>query len=297
MRTIGAAVCSILVAFFAAGAAAQENPELGEVGEPPAAAGGQPQATGQFGAAGTGSATWGTAPASTPEFEEPDAASVEGESDHSKVAGHFGVGFFGVMDVPVFSCLGDLACPILPPGASATVSAPTVGLRYWLDEGMAIEAALGLGISSQSVETTMGMTTAVTPLESTTAFGLHGGLPLALAHSGHFVFQLVPELNFAIASGSLENPTDSQQNWDLSGLLFEIGGRVGGEIHFGFIDIPQLSLQGTVGLRLRVESRSAERATPATTHDQSTTSVGTNLGGEPWDIFTGSITAIYYFVD
>jgi hypothetical protein len=80
---------------------------------------------------------------------------------------------------------------------------------------------------------------------------------------------------------------------DLSGLLLEIGARAGAEIHFGFMDLPNLSLQGTVGLVVRHESRTV---TPPGGMDFSvgSTVLQTTVGNEPWDIFTGNITAIYY---
>lgn len=311
MRNVGR-VFGFGMWLVAAAAAAQANPELGEVGGPGGAMGPAPmgapmqpgpqmQGGGQMQGGAQMGGGWGApaqmAPAA-PEFEAPEEPAVPGSDDHAAVAGHFGVGFFGVQNIPILSCTNDLACAGMSLDATQSVPAPTVGLRYWLDDGMAIEGALGLGISSGSFETSdMTMMTTVTPIESGTAFALHGGLPLALAHSGHFVFEVVPQINFGIATGSLEDPVMATQSWDLSGMLIEIGGRVGAEIHFGFIDIPQLALQGTLGLGVRLESRGATRSMPTTKHDQSSTSIGTNVGDEPWDIFTGNITAIYYFID
>lgn len=274
---------------IAATATAQVNPELGEVG---GSGGAQAQAG------------WGgqTPPAAPPApGVVPYAGPVEPETpatgDHAAVVGHFGVGFFGVQSIPVMSCSNDLGCGGTSRDVTQSVSAPTIGVRYWLDPTLAIEAALGVGIASRSVETTDAGGTTPEPVESTTALALHGGVPIALAHGGHFVFEVVPQLNFGLAFGSLEDAGASAASWDLSGMLVEIGGRVGAEIHFGFIDIPQLALQGTLGLGLRIESRGAERTTPARQHDQSATLIGTSVGDEPWDIFTGGITAIYYFTD
>jgi hypothetical protein len=221
-----------------------------------------------------------------PDGSMPPEAASPSESDHAAVVGHFGVGFFGVQTVPVMGCdTGAVLCAAV---GDATVSAPTIGARYWLSEGLGIEAALGLNVTSSEAGALQ-----------TSAFGfaLHGGVPLALAHSGHFVFQVVPQINFGIASGSYEVPGTTS---DVSGLLIEAGAKAGAEIHFGFIDIPQLSLQGTVGLMVRHESRSADTTagTPAVTAtvEQSQTLFGTTVDDEPWDIFIGSITAVYYFM-
>jgi hypothetical protein len=219
----------------------------------------------------------------------PDAGYQESapvsDSDHAAVVGRFGVGFFGVLAVPIMAC--DTAAALCAALGNGSAPAPSIGLRYWLSEGMGIEAALGLNITSSEAG-----------VLQTGAFALavHGGVPLALAHSGHFVFQIVPQLNFGIASGSYEVPGTTA---DVSGLLIEAGAKAGAEIHFGFIDLPQLSLQGTVGLMVRHESRSVDTTTAlpmaTTTAEQSQTFFGTGVDGEPWDIFTGAIAAVYYF--
>jgi hypothetical protein len=211
-------------------------------------------------------------------------AAASGDSDHAGVVGRFGVGFFGVLAVPVMGC--DPMMPLCAALGNGSVSAPTIGMRYWLNDSLGIEAALGLNVTSGEFGTIA---------TSAFAVALHGGVPLALAYSGHFVFEVVPQLNFGIASGSHEIVGTVA---DVSGLLIEAGAKAGAEIHFGFIDIPQLSLQGTVGILVRHESRSAETvvgtAAPIVA-EQSQTFFGTGVDGDPWDIFTGSIAAVYYF--
>jgi hypothetical protein len=263
---------------FAAGASAQADPEGGDVGAS-ASGSGSISAGGQFG---------GTAP-TPPPTTEPAAEPIEedltpGESDHSAVVGRLGVGFFGVQTLPL---LDPAALPMIN---NQDLSAPTIGARYWLSESLGIEAALGLAIGSGDFEPPAGGTTST----SSFGFALHGGVPLALAHSGHFVFEVVPVLNFGIASGSIEVPAGmGTATTDVSGLLFEVGCKVGAEIHFGFIDLPDLSLQGTLGLTIRHESRSIEPMGGGAT-DISQTTVSTGVDGEPWDVFTGNIAAIYY---
>jgi hypothetical protein len=78
----------------------------------------------------------------------------------------------------------------------------------------------------------------------------------------------------------------------------DIGARAGAELHFGFIDVPQLSLQGGVGLAFAIDNTSASNfsgSDPAEEFEDKTTSFGTTLAGNPWDIFTGNISALYYF--
>lgn len=266
--------------------AAQVNPEAGDTGA-------QGQVGGQFQGGVQAQGGWSPAPAPAPAPLDPMAPPppVEdtvvppepeetGTSDHSAQVGHFGVGFFGVRELPVTQC--ESATCAMP--SAGNVSAPTIGARYWLSEGLGVEAALGLNVTSAESG----------PLETSIfGFALHGGVPLALAHSGHFVFQLVPQINFGITSGSYEVTGVAPVKADVSGFLIEVGATVGAEIHFGFMGLPQLSLQATVGLMLRSESRNVE--TGAGEVDQSALTIGTNVDGEPWDIFSETITAIYYF--
>jgi hypothetical protein len=281
-----ACLAAMLLALGSSAAHAQANPELGETGGAAAGGGVQADTSGSTG----GQATWQPPTSSQVEAANDDqpaegAEPAPGDTDHASVVGRFGVGFFGVLSVPVMGCAGAGCTDV-----TGSVSAPTIGIRYWLQPGMGIEAALGIGIQSGSSETVTaaGATTVDDP--SFTAFALHGGLPLVFAESQHFAFELVPELNFGFATGSLDTPASST---DLGGMMFELGARVGAEIQFGFIDIPQLALQGTVGLHLTLQSRSSSNG--PNEFNTSALRFGTSLQGEPWDIFTGGLTAIYYF--
>jgi hypothetical protein len=210
------------------------------------------------------------------------------DTDHGSVVGHFGVGFFGVLAVPVGGLDQDG-----DPDNGATVSAPTIGIRYWLQDALAIEAALGIGIQSGGTTIETGNATTHANGPSVFALALHGGLPLVFAASKHFAFEVIPELNIGFSTGGIDDETMANQDRDLSGFLFEIGGRVGAEIQFGFIDIPQLALQATVGLHLRYEGRGQSVGDEDISNSQFR--FGTTVQDEPWEIFGGNISAIYYF--
>jgi hypothetical protein len=73
---------------------------------------------------------------------------------------------------------------------------------------------------------------------------------------------------------------------------------VGGEIQFGFIGVPQLSLIGSVGLRFEYDKLTSE-AIPATgaftVHSNTTAwSLSTTVNDTPWGIFTTNVGALYY---
>jgi hypothetical protein len=213
----------------------------------------------------------------------PQAAAVAGSSDHDSVVGRLAIGYLGRDRINIA-------------GAGSTadgvdgIATPIIGVRYWLSDMLGIDAGLGFGIGSSSVDD--GMTDTDGP--STKVFLLHGGVPLSLASAGHFSFQVVPELNVAFASRS-QTITAGGMDTDVSagGFHLDVGARAGAEIHFGFIDVPQLSLQGGVGIRLNMDSTSTDNGTVETSASRFT--FNTTVGDNPWNIFTSNVAALYYF--
>jgi hypothetical protein len=289
MRTRVRSICAVGLWLIAGSASAQVNPEEGDVG---VHVQGQTSTTQT-----TTTQAWpaGTQPAPAARTTRTTTESTTTtttipnrfrDTDHGSVVGHFGVGFFGVLSVPV-------AGPGATPDFERSVSAPTLGVRYWMQDWLGIEAALGLGIESSgtTVETEDGTATANGP--SFFALALHGAVPLVFAASKHFAFEVIPELTIGFATGGTDDESAANNDRDVSGVLLELGARVGAEIQFGFIDIPQLALQATVGLHLRYEGRS--QSVGDTTTSNHAFRFGTTVQGEPWDIFQGNLSAIYYF--
>ncbi len=209
--------------------------------------------------------------------EDPEA---EGGSDHEQMIGHFGVGYMGWQTMTM--------------GAGRNpISAPIIGARYWLNDFLGVDAGLGFNTNGGRTKTTD--VDAVKKVGGTVFF-LHAGVPLNLADTGSFSFQVVPELNLGFAGGGDQNPADDVTVRD-SGFHASIGARAGAEIQFGFIGLPQLSLQGNVGLYFQHEhgtTKSKGGANDVKTTDSSN-SFGTTLGPDPWDLFAGNISALYYF--
>jgi hypothetical protein len=207
----------------------------------------------------------------------PQAAAVAGSSDHDSVVGRLAVGYLGRNGVAIAAL----------PGAGPTViPTPVIGIRYWLSDMLGIDAGIGFGLTSGSVEV-MGMSNDTPSWHS---FMIHGGVPLSLASAGHFSFQVVPELNVGFAGASMEM---AGVETSVSGFHLDVGARAGAEIHFGFINVPQLSLQGSVGLRLNMDSTGFE--TDGVDNSTSNMSIGTTVGDNPWNIFTSNVAALYYF--
>ena len=202
----------------------------------------------------------------------PQAAAVAGSSDHDAVVGRLAVGYLGRNGVTI--------------AGGTVLPAPVVGVRYWLSDMLGIDAGLGFGLTSSSSEV-MGMDV---DGPSGHVFIIHGGVPLSLASAGHFSFQVVPELNVGFAGTSQDAGAMTNK---FSGFHLDVGARAGAEIHFGFINVPQLSLQGSIGARLNMDSTSQTVADVDTS--TSNFSFGTTVGDNPWNIFTSNVAALYYF--
>jgi hypothetical protein len=211
---------------------------------------------------------------------EPQAAAVAGTSDHDSVVGRLAFGYLGRNGLTI-------ATGAMGNGSTATtIDTPVIGIRYWLTDMVGIDAGVGFGIASSSQE--IGGVSTDNP--SLKVFMLHGGVPLSLASAGHFSFQIVPEMNVGFAGQSVEAAGVETK---FSGFHFDIGARAGAEIHFGFINIPQLSLQGSVGVRANIDSTGFEQG--MVDNSSSSFTWSTTVGDNPWNIFTSNVAALYYF--
>lgn len=231
-------------------------------------------------------------PAGGPKKEDDDPT-----SDHEKVVGHFGVGYLGLTNIPIATG-GPTGAP-----APMNVSAPVIGVRYWLGEKIGLDLGVGLGLTSSSQEVVGpgpggAIVTTSQDRPSIFAMAIHGGVPLVLAHQKHFKFLLIPELNIGFATSSETPQAAAPGTGDISrtGFHLDLGARIGSEIHFGFIGVPQLSLQATVGVFARRDAWKVKQdiANQSLSASVGQTSFGTSVQGDPWAIFANNISAIYY---
>jgi hypothetical protein len=184
-----------------------------------------------------------------------------------------GIGYAGVSQIPIGAGLADL-------------TAPAVGVRVWTSESMGVDLALGFGWAGGSSES-LGTST---DKNSIYGFVFQGGVPFALANRRHVSFQVIPFA--AIAYGGTKTGMGLAET-TFSGTRVDVGTRAGFELFFGFIGIPELSLNATVGAQFSMRKVSTE-SSGLTTSD---TSLGfsTTVQNSPWDIFAGNVAARYYF--
>jgi len=202
------------------------------------------------------SSSWGQQEETPPPATEEPA----GDTDHSKVS--FGVSFIGFERFQ------------LEPGDRVNdadagpyrLPMTTVGIRLWVTEMIGLDIGLGLGIATDSYDNAdPDGPTVQTGRDGAFGLRVHFGLPVALQTYEHFNILLIPELAFTYgATTFIVNPNDIEpgapSDVDVSAIALDVGVKVGGELHFGFWGVPNLSLQATIGIGLRYASRTAENS-------------------------------------
>lgn len=252
----------------------------------------------------TGTAAEADAQASASESEEPAASEEESEeatgddepkepeaatedTDHEGVVGRFGVGLLGGTTVS------------FPTSGFGTqdVNLPILGARYWMNERLGLQAGLGLAHSSGD----NGRSDARSGFDTQTLWGmaLHVGAPIVFFYDEHYKFLVQPEANFLFGTGRLHDNlnTTADEAVQMNAWGLDLGARVGAEVHFGFIGIPKLSLQGSIGAHytLRQGITSNIEGGRQVDHVITRHTLGTAHFSDPWDLFTSSIAALYYF--
>jgi len=260
--------------------------------------------------------TWGAPPAEQPpagggwggEAERPPGmggsepvanSAPAGETDHDQVGA--GLSFFGVNSINVSPSNF---------GGALSLTLPTVGARIWFGS-VGLDVGLGLGTTTRKTYNSCpgGSSTdsCVDPVTGESeirtggidggfGFGLHVGVPIAAAVSRHAALLIIPEVGFAYGQATVYNPAGPEFDVDLSGIQLDVGVRVGGELHFGAIGLPNLSLQLAIGLGFRYASRSAANSVPfgdpsLTDLSESDVSIRTIAN----DLMNGTIRVNYYF--
>ncbi len=214
-------------------------------------------------------------PAPAPPAEDESS----GKTDHSQVS--LGVGYLGYREMLIGAAGGGGT-------ATDTVVAPVVGVRMWLNPTVGLDLGLGISATAATQQDQAGNDF---DFPGPAAGIVHAGVPIALSEHKHFIFQLVPEANVGFASNTVQG-VGGAGDQVFRGLHFDLGARAGAEVQFGFIDIPQLSLQAGVGAALTYDATSYED--DGGTGETAQMAFGTGVGDNPWNIFTANVAAIYY---
>lgn len=238
-----------------------------------------------------------TAPVSAPVTENKRIP-----TDHERVVRHVGIGFLGISDLPIAVAepIGTDDNPGLLPNDRLivrTVSAPTLGARFWISKRFGVDAGLGFSYSGGSTSSELGGSTSDVDKQSVLGFLVHAGAPIMITELSHMALLVIPGVTFGMANSDVEPlfEENAPPAAELRGFRLDVGVRAGAEIHFGFMGLPNLALEAGIGLLFTAEWASA------TVGNQSVSDVAMRLSttsfSDPWDIFrgVGSVSARYYF--
>lgn len=235
----------------------------------------------------------------TPSPVEPPEPVKAVESDHALVVGHFGFGYFGQYDAAIGVTR-----------TTGTVPIQMVGIRRWFSR-VRLDLAIGLGLTSGSSSTSLnGGDTVSTDDASLLAFGGRVALPVALWVDRHYTVFVGPEVVYAHAGETIPAPAPvagatPQADTSHLGDRFTLGVRAGAEVQFGFIGLPRLALDASLGIALDYTSTKSSGTLTTPTpgvpaggvfvrkHDGF--SVASSTSHQPWNIFITNVAAVYYF--
>lgn len=240
---------------------------------------------------------------------------TSGPTDHSQVVGRMGLRYFGSTSVPALvRALDSMGVPGRDISASASGGTlHTVGGRYWLNSNLALEGGLAFGFQSGGTTTTTtagaGTTTVAADNPNFFGIGVQVGLPIMVAEAKHLSIHFDPylALHYGHSAITLTPANDETRDLSLNAVLFKVGANATAELQFGFLGIPQLGLQATLGVELAygtssfntvvTTTRAGQQPRTETTASASGFSIGTTVGPNYSlaEMITGSISAVYYF--
>ncbi len=197
----------------------------------------------------------------------PTADEHPAASDHDAVVGHVGIqarrldpGPLPLALRPGLGCAADMSTP-------CTVTLGALGARYWMTRNFAWNAYLAFGAG--------GGSSGAQGLDTYLGVGPIVGLTLLLANWRHLAIGASPEVGVVwfrpggTGSGSTK--------------IVEVRAALEGELHFGFVGVPALSIGLQAGAQLQYESNSSAHLW----------SVGMTGAGSVWDSLTDLFVRYY----
>jgi hypothetical protein len=196
----------------------------------------------------------------------PTADAEPAPSDHDAVVGHVGIEVRRLAPAPFPLALRTPGgCPTALT-APCTVDVGAIAARYWMSRNLALGGGLALalgggGDQGRSLDTFLGVGPVV-------------GLSLLLGNWRHLAVSASPEASWLWFKPGGGAPSTT---------LVDVRAALEGELHFGFVGVPALSVGLIAGLGLRYES----------TPDTRVWSVGVIGAGSVWGALTNLFVRYY----
>ncbi|MFT3712688.1 MAG: hypothetical protein QM817_33985 [Archangium sp.] len=230
-----------------------------------------------------------------PPLEPPPAAKAAPEppSARDRLGSSFGIGFLGTANVLKAQPDTVITGGMLNVVQRTTV--PILGVRWWTPvRRLAVELGVGAMVSGSynDVAPMPGGQAGDGP--ATTEMLAHVGVPIMLASTRHTILFVAPELRL----GFSRFQPDASGAGVLTALTFDASAKAGVEIFFSFIGLDNLSIEAGVRAGLTYEARYTVTSLPLepiNTAVSSQTRFTTSLVANPWDLFTSTLAARYYF--
>lgn len=233
------------------------------------------------------------APAPVQELSPPPALKVvDPPSARERMLNTWGFGFLGTSSV--FK-----ATPAITMGQFGAVqvdrsTVPMLGVRWWTPfKRLGLELGVGAMVSGSYSDVAMpGMTPGEGP--TTTEFLVHVSAPLVLGSTQHTIVFLAPEAR----AGLSRFQPDTSGTGVLTATTLDFSLKAGVEIFFSFLGLPNLSIEAGVRAGLVYEARQFVTSRPLQgdlVSVSSQTRFQTSLIANPWDLFTSTLAARYYF--
>lgn len=216
-------------------------------------------------------------------------------SARARLLGRFGFGFLGT--VPVLQAAEDVP-PMFPGGPAAPfsrVSVPMLGVRWWTPlERLGVELGVGAMVSASASDLPVANGSDVMSGPTTVELALHLSAPIVLGSTEHTIVFVAPELRVGrstLSTGDTRPP--------LLAMTWSAGLKAGVELFFSFIGLTNLSLEAGVRAGFTHEVRfftvQGPLGGPPREGTRSESRFSTSLVANPWDLFTGTLAARYYF--
>ena len=214
----------------------------------------------------------------------------------ARMKGHLGFGFLGT--APVLQASEDLTMSSFGGSAPAPfvrVSVPILGLRWWTPvTRLGLEFGLGAMVSAPSSELPVANGSDIETGPTTTELLFQFSAPIMLASTEHTIVFIAPELRMGRSTKTTGDLKDV-----LLSMTWDACLKAGVEIFFSFIGLPNLSLEAGVRAgfthEVRTFTSTAPLNGPAREGRRSLSRFSTSLVANPWDLFTSTLSARYYF--